>query len=122
MQNATFYVRSGNGISAGQAVRIRPRVQLHRASSSTFVVDVSAGGGSYFKTSVTMERYDNARRSWRSVATGTLHPNSDPASIVAVSSATIRAKIPAGARLRASATQGAVGKCFLPAKSPPLSA
>jgi hypothetical protein len=122
MQNVIFYARSANTASDPQTVNIRPKIELRHGAGRNFAVNVSAGGGSFFSTSVTLERYDNARRLWRPVAAGKLRPNSDPAEIIAVSSATIRVKIASGVKLRASVSQVAVGQCFRPAKSPPITA
>jgi hypothetical protein len=121
MLNASFYSRSANATSDLQALNVRPKIELSR-SGQTFHVNVSAGGGSFFSTMVTLERYDQAHKLWRTVAKGKLHAASDPAEIIAVSSATIRAKIAAGARVRASANRASVGKCYRPATSAAITA
>jgi hypothetical protein len=117
MQNAVFYARSGNTPSGPQLVYVRPKIELSRGAGRNFAVKVSAGNGAFFTSVVAVERYDKARGLWRSVATGKLHPASDPGEIIAVSAATIPMKVASGTKLRASASQVAVGQCFRPTKS-----
>jgi len=121
MLNSSFYSRSANATSDPQVLNVRPKVDLSR-SGQTFHVDVSAGGGAFFSTTVTLERYDKTHKLWRTVARGKLHANSDPAQIIAVSSATIRAKVAAGTKIRASVSQASVGACYRPAKSAAITA
>jgi hypothetical protein len=120
MQNVVFYARSGNSPSAPQPVTIRPKIELARGVGRNFVVKVSAGNGAFFSSVVAIERYDKVRRTWRSVATGKLHAASDPGEIISVSSATIPTKVASGTKLRATASQAAVGQCFRATKSQPI--
>jgi hypothetical protein len=122
MQNTVFYTRSGNTPSGPQPVTVRPKIELARGAGRNFAVKVSAGNGAFFSSVVVIERYDKARRLWRSVATGKLHPASDPADIISVSAATIPVKVASGTKLRASASQAAVGQCFRPTKSQSITA
>lgn len=114
--NGTFFVRHANRSSKKQALTVRPKIELRRASGASFDVTVSAGNGAVFSNNVVLERSDG--RHWRPVASGKLHSNSDPAAITAVFSASIRAAVPSGAKLRASASQATVGRCYRAAKSP----
>lgn len=120
MQNVVYYVRSGKATSAPIQVRVRPKVELVRRTSQSYVVNVSAGGGSFFKSTVVVQRYNPAKRKWVALASGALHPASDPAQIVAVSSATVHVPVRSRTKLRAVAGQASVGQCFQPATSAAL--
>jgi hypothetical protein len=122
MRNATFFVRYSNLASDTQALTVRPKIELRRVSGAIFGVDLSAGNGAFFSKSVVLERYDKVRRLWRRLASGRLRSNSEPAAIIAVSSAKIRAAVPSGAKLRASASQATVGQCYRATTSPTITA
>lgn len=120
MLNAVFFAQAGDATSPSVAVRIRPQVQLRLVGPRTFGVDVSAGNGSWFTKSVTLQRYDTRAKTWKPVTSGSLKANSDPGALVAVSSATLHATVKAGTKVRAVVTQATVGSCFLPAASASL--
>jgi hypothetical protein len=120
MQNAVIYVRSGRAVAKPTQVFVRPLLQLRRTGSSDFRVDVSVANGASLMSTVLLQRYDFAHRTWRTVGQGTLKLSSPADAIVAVSTATIHAHLPRGAKLRASVTQGAVGSCYRPASSPAI--
>ena len=118
--NATYFVRYASLASATQVVAVRPLVQLRRLSGSSFGVDVSVGNGTYFTKSAVLQRYDAARRRWLPLASGKLHPNSDPGAIVAVSSAKVHAAVKSGAKVRATVSQATVGRCYRAGTSPAI--
>jgi hypothetical protein len=122
MLNTTYFVKSDDAQSAARGVSVSPLLQVRRVSGRLFAVDVSVGGGEFFTSPVVLQRYDSAKKHWRQVGVGTLKPNSDPTAITAVSSATVRAKVAAGTKLRAVMTQSAVGSCYRPAVSATLTA
>jgi hypothetical protein len=119
-RNATFMARYASLLSAAQTLWVRPAVQLRRVSPSLFEVDVSAGGGSYFSKNVVLERYDSGHRRWRTVALNRLKESSPPDALIAVSSTRIKAAVPSGTKLRATAAQSAVGGCYRAAHSPAI--
>jgi len=122
MLNSTLLVQVADSTSSGVRVTVRPSVQLRRVGSRVFGVDVAVGNGNFFTSKVSLERYDTAKKRWLTVGSGTLKANSDPGAITAISSATIRASVKPGTRVRASMSQASLGACFRPATSPELTA
>jgi hypothetical protein len=122
MLNSRFFAQVGDATSGAGAVRVAPTVQLRKISAHLFGIDVSAGNGSWFTKTVSLQRFDPRAKTWRPVATAPLKANSDPGALVAVSSAALHAVVKAGTQLRAVLSQGTVGSCFLPATSPSIAA
>lgn len=120
MRNAAYIVRAKGAASAPLQVKVRPKIELKRTSTGSFSVDVALGAGVFLTGPVTLERYDAARKHWSTLAAGTLKQSSDPTAIVAVSSTTIQAQAPVGAKLRVSAPQPTVGACYVAGKSPAI--
>jgi hypothetical protein len=120
--NSILHVQFGDAQSPGRALTVRPLVQLRRVSAGTFHVDVSVGNGAFFTDAVTLQRYDLRTKSWKPAGSALLKANSDPAALTAVSSATVRARIARGTKVRAAVSQATVGSCYRPAVSASISA
>ena len=118
----TIVAQLGGTESAPVPIEVEPLVQLRRVGAKIFAVDVSVGAGQFFTSKATLERYDAAHERWQPVASGTLKQNSSLGAVVAVSTATIRASVKPGSRLRAFIGQAALGGCYVPASSSSLTA
>jgi len=118
--NSTIVVQIGTDQSNAVPITVQPQVQLRRLAPNRFAVDVSVGAGQFFTSAATLQRFDTKSRRWRAVASGVLKQSSSIGAVVAVSSATIRAAVKPGTRLRATIGQSAVGSCYAPASSSPL--
>lgn len=118
----TLVAQIGDATSAPVAIAVQPLVQLRRVGTKLFAVDVSVGAGQFFSSRATLERFDPKHKRWLSLASGTLRQNSSLGAVTAVSTATIRAAVKPGTRLRAFVGQATVGACYVPASSPSLTA
>jgi hypothetical protein len=118
----TFVAAVGDAQSAPLAIRVQPLVQLRRVGPKLFGVDVSVGAGQFFTSKATLQRYETKHKRWLPVAAGALQQKSSFGDVVAVSSATIRAAVKPGTRLRAFVGQAALGTCYAPASSIALTA
>lgn len=118
--NTRYVVRGPAGETNSVRVAVRPQLQVRRVAAGVFAVDVSVGAGQFFATRVLLQRYDAARKRWLPAGEGTLKQNSDPAGIVAVSTARIRAAVKRGTQVRAVADRATLGACYAPATSAPL--
>lgn len=122
MLNSTVFVRAGDATSRSAPVRVRPVVQLRVLAPRIFAVDVSSGNGAWFTKAAQLQRYDARAKSWKTIASAPLTPNSDPGALVAVSSAKLQATVRRGTKLRAVVSQATVGSCYLPAASSAVTA
>lgn len=120
--NSILRVQFGDAESPTRPLAVRPLVQLRRAGAGTFHVDVSVGNGAFFTQAVTLQRYDPRTKSWKPAASALLKANSDPAALTAVSSATVRAAVARGTKVRAAVSQATVGSCYRPAVSASITA
>jgi hypothetical protein len=119
---STFLVQAGTLQSAGTTVPVQPLVQLRRGAADTFTVDVSVGAGQFFSKPVLLQRYDAKRRAWKKIASATLRQASDAGAIIAVSRATVHAKVARGSKIRAYVPQATLGQCYRPGASAPIAA
>ena len=120
--NSTFQAQVGDATSNSASVTVRPRVQLRLGGPGTFQVDVSVGNGAFFTKAVSLQRYDTRRKLWKQAGSATLKANSDPGALIAVSSATVRARVAHGTKVRAVVGQATVGSCYRPGTSAPITA
>lgn len=109
--STTFRVRWVNATSRGVRVVVRPLVQLKRVAARRYSVDVSAGAGSFFKNKkIVLQRA--VGKKWVTVAVARLKQKSSNTAIIAVSSATITARVRSGARVRAFLSAPAAAPCY----------
>jgi hypothetical protein len=120
--NSILHVQVGDAQSPSRTLTVRPLVQLRKLTARTFHVDVSVGNGAFFTGTVILQRYDLHRKSWKPAGSASLAANSDPAALTAVSSATLRAAVARGTKVRAAVSQATVGSCYRPAVSASVTA
>jgi len=122
MLNSAFQVQIGTATSNALRVTVRPLVQVRRLGAGQFRVDVSVANGAFFTGATNLQRYDVRTKSWKPAGSALLKANSDPQDLTAVSSATVRAAVARGTRVRAAVSQATVGSCYRPAVSAPVTA
>jgi hypothetical protein len=106
-----FRVTWVNVTSRQVRVVVRPLVQLKPVAARQYSVDVSAGAGSFFKNKkIVLQRAVGKR--WVTVAVARLKQKSSNTAIIAVSSATITARVRSGSRLRAFLSAPAAAPCY----------
>jgi len=120
--NATIEVQVGDETSNAARVTVRPLVQVRSSGHGSFRVDVSVGNGAFFTKTVSLQRYDRVTKSWKLIGSATLKANSDPGALVAVSSATVHARVAQGSKVRAVVSQATVGSCYRPSTSASITA
>jgi hypothetical protein len=119
--NTRFQAQSGTSRSNSVAVRVEPVVTVTKLAAGTFTILVTVGNGHFFTgENVPLQTRASSSQAWRTVATGTLRDASRPDELLALSKATVRAAVPAGAQVRANFPVAAAGSCFVATASPTI--
>jgi hypothetical protein len=106
-----FRVTWANDTSRRVRVVVRPLVQIRRLKAGLYAVDVSAGAGSFFKgKKILVQR--KVGKKWVTAGKAVLKQNSSETAITAVSSASVRARAPRQAQVRAFLSAAAAAPCY----------
>jgi len=95
-----YSVAWGARVSRKVTVGVAPQMSLTKAGVGTYAISVSAGGGSTFEGMLAQLQRAVGHK-WRTVGTASLKLVSSPTALTAVSSGTVKVKVPRHSALRA---------------------
>ena len=111
LRNTAYSTRSKAVTSSVTTVRVRPSVRLTRVAARRYSLRV-LGGSSFAGKYASFQRYNGTLRRWVAVRTVLLKASSTGIAPTVVSTASFRASIRVGLRVRVTLGQAQVGSCY----------
>jgi plastocyanin len=116
VMNTIYRANWKNTKSAQLSEKVRPVVTLKRVRARRFSTSVTAAQ-SFVGRYVVLQRYARTRRVWKTVKRVTLRSVKPGTAPTMISTASFRARVARGTRLRALLTQAQAGTCYAAARS-----